>query len=194
MNLLQGTSGTAGNRQHFAGRRSIACAVILRRVPVQVTAGTGRTVTYFWLDRAPKVCYDNACPNAEGPRRAAGRVRAAAEVGWRPRIICTRSLMDRTEASDAFNAGSIPVECTTEGAGEYFPGPSLLFGRLYRTGFRISFNGASCEPSAYMDICVHGFAELQVFCAIFMEVTMIRTGFLYFLPIALEFYQCDTVK
>lgn len=25
---------------------------------------------------------------------------------------CTRSLMDRTEASDAFNAGSIPVECT----------------------------------------------------------------------------------
>lgn len=24
---------------------------------------------------------------------------------------CTRSLMDRTEASDAFNAGSIPVEC-----------------------------------------------------------------------------------
>ena len=26
-------------------------------------------------------------------------------------LICTRSLMDRTEASDAFNAGSIPVEC-----------------------------------------------------------------------------------
>ena len=25
---------------------------------------------------------------------------------------CTRSLMDRTEASDAFNAGSIPVGCT----------------------------------------------------------------------------------
>ena len=24
---------------------------------------------------------------------------------------CTRSLMDRTEASDAFNAGSIPVGC-----------------------------------------------------------------------------------
>ena len=28
--------------------------------------------------------------------------------------ICTRSLMDRTEASDAFNAGSIPVECRLE--------------------------------------------------------------------------------
>ena len=31
------------------------------------------------------------------------------------RQICTRSLMDRTEASDAFNAGSIPVECRRKG-------------------------------------------------------------------------------
>ena len=27
--------------------------------------------------------------------------------------VCTRSLMDRTKASDAFNAGSIPVGCST---------------------------------------------------------------------------------
>ena len=26
--------------------------------------------------------------------------------------VCTRSLMDRTKASDAFNAGSTPVGCT----------------------------------------------------------------------------------
>ena len=32
-------------------------------------------------------------------------------------FMSTRSLMDRTEASDAFNAGSIPVECTFQAEG-----------------------------------------------------------------------------
>ena len=53
----------------------------------------------FFVDSMGKVWYDIRC--------------------WERKLLFsgststrTRSLMDRTEASDAFNAGSIPVECT----------------------------------------------------------------------------------
>ena len=42
---------------------------------------------------------------------------------------CTRSLMDRTKASDAFNAGSIPVGCIS-----YFRGDAAYEKQVFYTG------------------------------------------------------------
>lgn len=46
--------------------------------------------------------------------------------------ICTRSLTDRTKASDAFNAGSIPVGCIF-----FMPGNESLYQSFFIFGIYV---------------------------------------------------------